>query len=213
VGFGIPVIQEFHNSLTHFCRVNPVHGLVRTYWMDPEISSLLYKGDSSMTTQQPKSTSRRGFLKVAAFVGAQARTLAACAPAAAPGARRRVRPLRSIRGLAQTVRYLSWWFEEGNRGITWNNFIKEFNESQTDIEVVAENILLTSTPAQTIVGAQSGELDGDIVMATPRAGASAHRLTCWRPSTMYLTRNNITDLSSAHDAMRARTAKFMGWTW
>ncbi|MBU6349528.1 MAG: extracellular solute-binding protein [Chloroflexi bacterium] len=153
-----------------------------------------------MTTQQPKSTSRREFLKVAAFVGAGA-ALAACAPAAAPGAAPSAAPAVNT-GARQTVRYLSWWFEEGNRGITWNNFIKEFNESQTDIEVVAENIPFDQYTTKTIVGAQSGELDGDIVMATPELAPRLIRSDLLAPLDDVLTRNNITDLSSAHDAMR-----------
>ena len=154
-----------------------------------------------MTNQGPRSTSRREFLKAAAMVGAGA-ALAACAPAAAPGGAPAAAPAVNT-GERQTVRYLSWWFEEGNRGITWNNFIKEFNESQSDIEVVAENIPFDQYTTKTIVGAQSGELDGDILMATPELAPRLIRSDLLAPLDDVLTRNNITDLSSAHDAMRA----------
>ena len=153
-----------------------------------------------MTTPQPKTTSRREFLKAAALVGAGA-ALAACAPAAAPGAAPAAAPAVST-GARQTVRYLSWWFEEGNRGITWNNFIKEFNEAQSEIEVVAENIPFDQYTTKTIVGAQSGELDGDIVMATPELAPRLIRSNLLAPLDDILVRNNITDLSSAHDALR-----------
>ncbi|MCB9159419.1 MAG: extracellular solute-binding protein [Caldilineaceae bacterium] len=153
-----------------------------------------------MTNQGPRSTSRREFLKAAAMVGAGA-ALAACAPAAAPGGAPAAAPAVNT-GERQTVRYLSWWFEEGNRGITWNNFIKEFNESQSDIEVVAENIPFDQYTTKTIVGAQSGELDGDILMATPELAPRLIRSDLLAPLDDVLTRNNITDLSSAHDAMR-----------
>src|SRR5215217_7079759 len=84
--------------------------------------------------------SRRSFLKASAFSVAAA-ALAACAAPVAPGAAPaadNAAPAVST-GAKQTVRYLSWWFEEGNRGKTWKAFIKEFNDSQKDIEVVAEN--------------------------------------------------------------------------
>ncbi len=70
-------------------------------------------------------------------------------------------------GIKQTVRYLSWWFEEGNRGKTWNTFIQEFNDSQKDIEIKAENIPFDAYITKVIVAAQSGKLDGDIIQATP----------------------------------------------
>ena len=65
--------------------------------------------------------------------------------------------------MKQTVRYLSWWFEEGNRGKTWLAFVDEFNKSQNEIEVKAENIPFDNYTTKTIVGAQSGKLDGDII--------------------------------------------------
>jgi ABC-type glycerol-3-phosphate transport system substrate-binding protein len=145
--------------------------------------------------------SRRNFLKIAAVAGVGT-ALAACAPpAAAPGASSDAPAVNT--GAKQTVRYLSWWFEEGNRGKTWLAFIKEFNESQSDIEVVAENIPFDAYTTKTIVGAQSGQLDGDIVMATPELAPRLIRSGLLMPLDDVLTRNNITDLSSAHDAMRS----------
>src|SRR5216683_313162 len=111
-----------------------------------------------MTTRKHQPISRREFLKAAGFSAAAA-ALAACAPAAttaapAPttgaattGAAATAVPAAIATGTPavntgakQTVRYLSWWFEEGDRGKTWNAFIKEFNDSQKDIEVKAEQI-------------------------------------------------------------------------
>ena len=82
------------------------------------------------------------------------------------------------------------------------NFIKEFNEKHPDIEVVAENIPFDQYTTKTIVGAQSGELDGDIVMATPELAPRLIRSDLLAPLDDILVRNNITDLSSAHDALR-----------
>jgi ABC-type glycerol-3-phosphate transport system substrate-binding protein len=147
--------------------------------------------------------SRRTFLKASAF-GLAAAALAACAPAAAPGAAPAAdsaAPAAST-GQRQTVRYLSWWFEEGNRGKTWLAFVDEFNQSQPDIEVVTENIPFDAYTTKTIVGAQSGQLDGDIIMATPELAPRLIRSDLLMPLDEVLTRNNITDLSSAHDAMR-----------
>jgi ABC-type glycerol-3-phosphate transport system substrate-binding protein len=147
--------------------------------------------------------SRRTFLKTTAF-GAAAAALAACAAPAAPGAAPAAdsaAPAAST-GQRQTVRYLSWWFEEGNRGKTWKAFIEEFNQSQADIEVVAENIPFDAYTTKTIVGAQSGQLDGDIIMATPELAPRLIRADLLVPLDEVLTRNNITDLSSAHDALR-----------
>ncbi len=82
--------------------------------------------------------SRRTFLKTSVF-GVAAAALAACAAPVAPGAAPAAdsaAPAVST-GAKQTVRYLSWWFEEGNRGMTWQAFVEEFNESQPDIEVVS----------------------------------------------------------------------------
>ncbi|MCB0125418.1 MAG: carbohydrate ABC transporter substrate-binding protein, partial [Caldilineaceae bacterium] len=55
---------------------------------------------------------------------------------------------------------------------------------------------------KTIVGAQSGELDGDIIMATPELAPRLIQSDLLAPLDDVLTTNNITDLSSAHDALR-----------
>ena len=152
-----------------------------------------------MITQKSPQISRRQLLKAAAIMGAGA-ALAACAPPAAAPAGSSAPAVNT--GAKQTVRYLSWWFEEGNRGKTWQAFIKEFNESQSEIEVVAENIPFDAYTTKTIVGAQSGKLDGDIVMATPELAPRLIRADLLAPLDDVLTTNNITDLSSAHDALR-----------
>lgn len=152
-----------------------------------------------MTIQQSQQLSRRTFLKAAAVAGAGAALAACAAPGAAPAGSSA--PAVNT-GAKQTVRYLSWWFEEGNRGATWKAFIKEFNESQKEIEVVAENIPFDAYTTKTIVGAQSGKLDGDIVMATPELAPRLIKADLLLPLDDVLTRNNITDLSSAHDALR-----------
>jgi ABC-type glycerol-3-phosphate transport system substrate-binding protein len=147
--------------------------------------------------------SRRTFIKTSAF-GVAAMALAACAAPVAPGAAPAAgsdAPALST-GARQTVRYLSWWFEEGNRGKTWLDFVAEFNESQPDIEVVTENIPFDAYTTKTIVGAQSGQLDGDIIMATPELAPRLVQADLLAPLDEVLTRNNITDLSSAHDALR-----------
>ena len=68
-----------------------------------------------MTIQQSQQMSRRTFLKAAAVAGAGAALAACAAPGAAPGGSGA--PAVNT-GAKQTVRYLSWWFEEGNRGAT-----------------------------------------------------------------------------------------------
>jgi ABC-type glycerol-3-phosphate transport system substrate-binding protein len=151
------------------------------------------------TTKRP--VTRRDFLRYSGMAAA-AGVLAACAPAA-PGAAPSAAAPAVNTGAKQVVRYLSWWFEEGNRGKTWLAFIKEFNDSQKDIEVVAENTPFDAYTTKTIVGAQSGKLDGDIVMATPELAPRLIRSGLLYPLDDVLTRNNITDLSSAHDAMRS----------
>src|SRR5688500_2822509 len=93
-----------------------------------------------MTIRKPQKISRRKFLQASA-VGAAGAALAACAPAESTATTAASTSAPNINtGAKQTVRYLSWWFEEGNRGKTWHAFIKEFNESQDQIEVVAEQI-------------------------------------------------------------------------
>ncbi|MEO6062571.1 MAG: extracellular solute-binding protein [Thermoflexales bacterium] len=160
-----------------------------------------------MTTQKPAGISRRKFLKASAF-GAGAAALAACAPAAAPAAPTAVPAAAATaapavnKGAKQTVRYLSWWFEEGNRGKTWVNLVKEFNDSQKDIEVKTEQIGFDPYSTKTIIGAQAGKLDGDIIMATPELAPRLIRANLLYPLDSVLTANNIKDLSSAHDAMR-----------
>lgn len=153
-----------------------------------------------MTSRSQQSISRRDFLKVSAM-GAAGLALAACAAPAAPGAAPAAAAAVNT-GAKQKVRYLSWWFEEGKRGETWLAFIKEFNEKNPDIEVVAENIPFDAYTTKTIVGVQSGKLDGDIVMATPELAPRLIRSDLLAPLDDILTENNITDLSSAHDAMR-----------
>lgn len=163
-----------------------------------------------MTTKKTFQIDRRKFLKTAAF-GAAAGALAACAPAAtptaAPGAATSAPAAATTvpnvnTGAKQTVRYLSWWFEEGNRGKTWNAFIKEFNDSHPNIEVKAEQIPFDQYTTKTIVAAQSGKLDGDIIMATPELAPRLIRADLLYPLDSVITDNNITQLSSAHDAMR-----------
>ena len=153
-----------------------------------------------MTTRTSQSLSRREFLKMATVAGAGVALAACAAPVAAPSASGGAAAVNT--GARQTVRYLSWWFEEGKRGETWNAFIKEFNESQTEIEVVAENIPFDAYATKTIVAVQSGQLDGDILMATPELAPRLIRSDLLYPLDDVLTRNNITDLSSAHDALR-----------
>src|SRR5580765_6231084 len=153
---------------------------------------------------------RRDFLRIGGLTMLGS-VLAACggaAPAtpdtggaAAPTAAGAAAPAANT-GAKQTVRYLSWWFEEGDRGKTWNAFIKEFNDSQKDIEVKAEQIPFDAYSTKTIVGAQAGKLDGDIVMATPELAPRLLKADLLYPLDSVLTTNNITDLSSAHDVFR-----------
>lgn len=150
--------------------------------------------------------SRRKFLKAAA-VTAAGTALAACAPAA-PTAAPAAKPAAATaapavsKGQKKTVRYLGWWFEEGNRGITHKAFIDEFNKSQNDIEVKWENIPFDNYTTKMIVGAQSGSLDGDVLAETPELAPRLIKAGLLAPLDDVLTRNNIKDLSSAHDAMR-----------
>jgi len=163
------------------------------------------------THSSPKKLTRRDFLRLGAGTAAAA-ALAACTPPAAPTAAPvaatsapavapTVAPAVNT-GAKLKVRYLSWWFEEGDRGKTWKAFVKEFNDSQKDIEVVIEDIPFDQYTTKTIVGAQSGQLDGDIVMATPELAPRLIKADLLYPLDDVLTRNNIKDLSSAHDAMR-----------
>src|SRR5713226_3886238 len=108
-----------------------------------------------MTTENKQPINRRQFLKGAAAVGGAgvlSAIIAACgaSPTAAPAAAATPPAPAVNSGVKQTVRYLSWWFEEGNRGTTWNAFIKEFNDSQKDIEVKAEQIPFDAYSTKTI---------------------------------------------------------------
>ena len=67
---------------------------------------------------------------------------------------------------------------------------------------MAENIPFDQYTTKTIVGAQSGQLDGDIVMATPELAPRLIQADLLVPLDDVLVRNSITDLSSAHDALR-----------
>ncbi len=166
-----------------------------------------------MSEISKKKITRRKLLQVSAM-GAAGAALAACAPAAAPtsapaataapaAAATAVPTAPAVNtGAKQTVRYLSWWFEEGNRGKTWLSLIKEFNDSQKDIEVKAEQIPFDPYTTKTIVGAQAGKLDGDIIMATPELAPRLIRSNLLYPLDSVISTNKITDLSSAHDAMR-----------
>jgi ABC-type glycerol-3-phosphate transport system substrate-binding protein len=179
-----------------------VHGLLYVISLKQAFQGRSIK-ERRMSTQKNQMLNRRTFLKTTAF-GLAAAALAACAAPVAPGAAPATEsgaPAVST-GAKQTVRYLSWWFEEGNRGKTWLAFVDEFNQSQPDIEVVTENIPFNDYTTKTIVGAQSGQLDGDIVMATPELAPRLIRADLLAPLDEVLTRNNITDLSSAHDALR-----------
>ena len=154
--------------------------------------------NGKMQTGMGGKLNRRDFLRSASALAGLG-LLAACAPAAQPAGDSSADAASAER---QKVRYLSWWFEEGNRGETWNNFVDEFNEAQSEIEVVAENIPFDQYTTKTIVGAQSGQLDGDIVMATPELAPRLIQADLLVPLDDVLVRNSITDLSSAHDALR-----------
>lgn len=72
--------------------------------------------------------SRRDFLRSAGRLGisaSAASVLAACANATTVAPAATSAPAVNT-GAKLKVRYLSWWFEEGNRGKTWKAFIKEF---------------------------------------------------------------------------------------
>ena len=160
------------------------------------------------TDQNKRQTrmARRDFLRVsgAAALGS---LLAACGstppspPSGGAAATGATAPAVAS-GAKQTVRYLTWWMEEGNRGKTWAAFIKEFNDSQKDIEIKAENIPFDAYTTKTIVAAQSGKLDGDILQTTPELAPRLLKANLLAPLDDVITRNNIKDLSSAHDAMR-----------
>ncbi len=158
--------------------------------------------DQSVGKQYPSRSrlTRRDFLRNAGTL-AGIGLLAACAPAGQPAADSGASDAAASAERAR-VRYLSWWFEEGNRGETWNNFIAEFNDYQSEIEVVAENIPFDQYTTKTIVATQSGQLDGDIVMATPELAPRLIQSELLVPLDDVLVRNDITDLSSAHDALR-----------
>ena len=112
-----------------------------------------------MSTQKSERITRRKFLTTSA-AGARrcTRRVAPASPAARQPPAPRQPTATSVpnvnTGAKQTVRYLSWWFEEGNRGKTWNALIKEFNASQKDIEVKAEQIPFDQYTTKTIVAAQ-----------------------------------------------------------
>ncbi len=154
-----------------------------------------------MTNPKTNLINRRKFLKTAAVAGAGA-ALAACAPPApaAPGAAPAAPAVN--KGAKQTVRYLSWWFQEGNRGKTWLSLVKEFNDSQKDIEVVTENIPFDDYTTKIIVQSQAGKFDGDILMATPELAPRMVRSGLLAPLDDVITSNGIKDLSSAHDFLR-----------
>lgn len=165
-----------------------------------------------MTIRKSERFTRRKFLTTTA-AGAAAAALAACAPAVAPAPAATTAPAGATTaaatsvpnvntGAKQRVRYLSWWFEEGNRGKTWNAFIKEFNDKHPDIEVVAEQIPFNDYTTKMIVASQAGKLDGDIIMTTPELAPRLLKADLLYPLDSVLTTNNITDLSSAHDAFR-----------
>lgn len=160
------------------------------------------KHDSADQSNGRAGMSRREFLRAGGAV-AMTSLLAACGGGTPSGAAPTgaAAPAQNT-GAKQTVRYLSWWFEEGNRGKTWNSFIKEFNDSQKDIEIKAENIPFNDYTTKTIVAAQAGKLDGDILQATPELAPRLIKANLLAPLDDVLTRNNIKDLSSAHDALR-----------
>jgi ABC-type glycerol-3-phosphate transport system substrate-binding protein len=173
--------------------------------------------NSGQTPPRPvTSMSRRQFLQASAF-GAAAAALAACAPAATTAAPAATSATAATAvpaaiatgtpnvntGAKQIVQYQSWWFQEGNRGITWNAFIKEFNDSQKDIEVQAQQIPFTDYETKIIVQVNAGKLAGDIVQSTPELAPRLVRSNLLAPLDSVLTTNNITDLSSAHDSFRA----------
>src|SRR5437762_5354697 len=115
-----------------------------------------------MKTENARVITRREFLKGAAMVGGAA-VLSAVAAACGP-----FQGASNVNtGAKKTVRYLTWWMEEGNRGKTWTSMIKEFNDSQKDIEIKPENIPFDDYTTKTIVAAQAGKLDGDLLQATP----------------------------------------------
>ena len=72
--------------------------------------------NGKMQTGMGAKLNRRDFLRSASALAGLG-LLAACAPASQPAGDSGADAASAER---QTVRYLSWWFEEGNRGDTWN---------------------------------------------------------------------------------------------
>lgn len=159
-----------------------------------------------MKTENTHVINRREFLKGAAMVGGAAVlsvVAAACGAQSTPAPSSGATSVPNVNtGAKQTVRYLTWWMEEGDRGKTWTQMIKDFNASQKDIEVKPENIPFDDYTTKTIVAAQAGKLDGDVLQATPELAPRLVKGGLLAPLDKVLTTNNINDLSSAHDTFR-----------
>ncbi len=103
--------------------------------------------------------SRREFLKTgaAAVVAGVVASKASSVYAAVP----------TVRFAPQTVKFLTWFWQEAGRGDAWRAMIKKFHDSQSDIKIEEAGYGQEDYFTQILIQAKSGKIDGDMFTETP----------------------------------------------
>lgn len=102
---------------------------------------------------------RRQFLKLGAT--------AIVAGAAASKASTVYAALPTVRFAPQTVKFLTWFWQEAGRGDAWRAMIKKFHETQNDIRIEEAGYGQEDYFTQILIQARSGRIDGDMYTETP----------------------------------------------
>jgi len=140
---------------------------------------------------------RRGLLKgVAAISGAVA------LGSALPGVSF-AQPLPPPSGGTINLKLLSWFWWEAGRSTAWRNAIDRFHQSQPDIRIVESGWNFDDFTNRVVIQLQSGRIDGDMIQTTPDLVLRLLKAGQLEPIESVLDTAGVTNLSSAHDFIRA----------
>jgi len=140
---------------------------------------------------------RRGLLKGAAAISG-AVALGSALPAVSFA-----QPLPPPTGGTINLKLLSWFWWEAGRSTAWRNAIDRFHQSQPDIRIVESGWNFDDFTNRVVIQLQSGRIDGDMIQTTPDLVLRLLKAGQLEPIESVLDTAGVTNLSSAHDFIRA----------
>ena len=104
-----------------------------------------------------------------------------------------------LQGEPETIRYMTWFWNEPGRAEAWRFMIEKFHAAQSEIRVEEGGGPFDEFTNNVVVQLQAGELEGDLIQTTPDLALRLLRAEQLEPLQEVLEANNITTLSKAHD--------------